>query len=321
MVVKEFKESNAFTFSEDFADALPEYCSEASCGFPLEMSEALTGLRCTNPKCPSKLVQRLLALLQAQGIKGMGETIAYRFLTERGFTNPLYIFGYEYEVDGALVEGTDGISKKISEQVQQKNTLTLAEYVKVANLPYVQSSAIAIFGEYDDLMEAYEAIEAGGIEFVAHKIGVSHTADSISIRAVRIYESLLLFKQDLVDAYPLVHIRKVNNKEMVTYKAVCSDEVGGVWRTKNDFYACCNNLSDNIHVDFGGSVTKATQVLVWQGADGSPARHTSKVSKAKALQAKYDEAEEAGTLKEGQKRIKIMTGYEFYSMLQQQAGI
>ncbi len=321
MIVKEFKESNAFTFGEDFADALPEYCSEETCGFPLEMSEVLTSLRCTNPKCPSKVTQRLLALVQALGIKGMGETLAYRFLIERECNNPLYILGYDYEEDGALVEGTDGVSQKISEQLKGKRSFTLAEYVKIANLPYVQSSAISIFSEYDNLEVAYEAIKEGGIEFIAQKIGVHHTPDSISIRAVRIYETLLLFKQDLFDALPFVHIQQVNTQEVLRFNAVCSDEVGGVWETKADFYAACNNLSNRIHVEFGGSVTKDTQVLIWLGADGTPARETGKVKKAKALAAKYEELEAQGKLKENQLCIVIMTGTQFYELLKEQAGM
>lgn len=69
MLVQEFVERQLDGFPEPFYDSLPTVCLEDVCGYPTEMLESLTQLRCSNPRCPSKVVQRMSAMVNRLGGK------------------------------------------------------------------------------------------------------------------------------------------------------------------------------------------------------------------------------------------------------------
>lgn len=308
MLVSMFVQDQNQLFDERFFDCLPQECPV--CGMPTEMSETLTGLHCSNPRCYSKVTQRLLAIANALGVKDMGEARAKKFITSWGITNPLLIFGYDPgegdDKDGAMDESISlELSMKIAQQFHERNKFTLAEYVRIANLPNIQMSAFSLFDKFDDLGEAYKAIEAGGVEYIRDRLNIKETGtEDISIRALKVYESLMTFKDDLFEALEYVDIIKLHVDGMHTIKAVCSTEVGAPFRTKADFYASCNNLYPNIHIEFGNSVTKATEYLVWAGADGKTnAPVTNKVKKARGYN---DQGLD----------IKIVTAKEFLGILE-----
>lgn len=299
-------------FSDKFYDCLPQECP--ICGMPTEMSEALTGLHCSNPRCYSKVAQRLIAMANSLGVKDLGEARAEKFVTEfaGGITNPLLIFGYEpvdadgNEADGPMAEDISlELSAKIAKQFQERKKFTLAEYVRVANLPNIQMSAFALFDKFDDLGEAYKAIEQGGVEYIRDCLNIKEKGtEDVSIRALKVFDSLMTFKDDLFEGIEYVDIIKLHVDGMRTLKAVCSTEVGQPFRTKADFYATCNNLYPNIHIEFGNSVTKATDYLIWAGADGvAKAPVTNKVKKARGYQEKGCD-------------IKIVTAKEFLGILE-----
>lgn len=307
MLVEVFCNDNSPLFSEDFYNCLPKRCPV--CQMPMEMSEALTGLHCSNPKCHSKVAQRLVAMATQLGVKNLGDARAEKFVDNFGIDNPLLIYSYEPDEDGQMAEDISlDVSRDIVHQFKEKNKFTLAEYIRIANIPNIQMSAFSLFDGFDDLEEAYKAIEAGGVEYIRDCLNIkAKGTEDVSIRAVKVFESLMTFKSDLFEAIDGVEIIKIHTEGMKTIKAVCSTEVGVGFRTKADFYATCNNLYPNIHIEFGSSVTKKTDYLVWAGANGSPAAVTNKVKKARAYN-------EQGC------NIKIVTATEFLGVLEELAG-
>jgi hypothetical protein len=320
MLVKEFKENAKAGTPEGFLNILPENCYHEGCGSPMEISAALTDLHCSNPRCPAKLKMRTVAMFKDMGVKGVGPEVAKGMYAKFSTVdNPLIFLGYQSDKDGPLTEDMSlEASKKIEEQIKGKTAYTLWEYVRLANLPYIQTSAMAIFGDYDDLEKAYADIEQGGVEFIAKKLGVkTDESDDISVRAVRVFETLMTFKKDLLDGLGAIDIIKRQGEDILTYKAVCSDEVGEPFKTKADFYNTVNTTFDGkVHIDFLTSATKSIDYLIWAGADGSPARVTSKVKKVQGWNEKYKENKAAGKLKEGDHEILIMTAKEFMGMLE-----
>lgn len=296
MLVTQFCEERVGGFPDEFYESLPEFCDE--CGFPLEMSEALTQLHCSNPHCTNKVVQRMVAIAGTLGIKDLGESVALK-ICRLGITNPLAIF---------MLEETDeieGVSQKtikhLVDQISSRNKFTLSEYVKIANIPGVQMSAFHLFEGYDDLEEAYKAIEEGKVDYIQKRLDIK-TVNGTSIRAIKVYDALMTYKDELFQALPYVEIIKINTPDITTLKAVCSSDVGSPFRTKADFYATCNKSYPGVHVEFGNAVTSTTQYLIWAGANGNPAPVTNKVKKARAL------------IDKGQD-IKIMTALDFIALL------
>jgi hypothetical protein len=266
------------------------------------------------------------------GIKDLGSARANDFVGTHNIDNPLVIFAYEPDADGALGSSISvDVSKKIADQFTNKKSFTLWEYVRMANLPFIQSSALQIFGDYDDLEEAYRDIEAGGVEFIRQKLsiskGVSKTkkADAddleiepqdVSLRALKIYDSLMTFKDDLFQILPFLEVIKTHEEGMITLKAVCSEEVGSPYRTKADFYATVNNLYKNVHVEFLNSVTKSIDYLVWAGAEDSSVRVTNKVQKVRKYNDTFEQHQKNGVVKDGEHHIPILSAVQFIKVLE-----
>lgn len=266
----------------EFVSLLPEECP--TCGGVMGISETLTGLHCCNGRCPDKLMMRIKAICQDLGILGFGEATIQKFIEYYGITNPLNMFALRKGMP--IGEGISmDVSDKISSQIEAKRSFLLWEYVKIANIPGIQTSALPLFKGYDSLEEAYKDIEEGGIPLIMQKLGLAGDEDGISIRAIKIFETLMEFKDDLFESLEDVEIKHLHGvKEL---NVVCSDQVGGGFSKKAEFYSYVNNTyKDRVHVNFLPSVTKNIDFLVWAGADGSPARYTSKVQKVEAWRDK-----------------------------------
>ncbi len=323
MLVSDFKDNAPVDVPDEFLSLLPTMCIEPGCNAPMEISEALTDLHCSNPRCPIKVKMRMRAMLQSIGVKGVGKEVAGQIIDKFELDNPLMLFSYVPEEDGTLTDSMSmEVSMKIYNQLKEKKSYTLWEYVRLANLPYIQTSALHIFESYDNLDDAYKDIESGGVDFIINKLNIKKGSEedetqSVSIRAIKVFETLLTFKKDLYEAIGGVNIIKKNDGSIISFKAVCSDEVGSPFKTKADFYATVNNkFSDSFHVDFLGSVTKGIDYLIWAGADGSPARLTSKVKKVRAWNEQYKQKEVEGKLKPSDHEIPIMTAKQFIMMLE-----
>lgn len=179
---------------EEFLELLPQVCPHEGCNSPTLISETLTTLCCSNPRCPVKVSRRLLAMLQKLGIKGIGESACRRFVDELGLTNPLLVFAYNPDEDGTFTSSTNmEISRKFYRDLQSRNNFTLGEFVRIAQLPDIQSSAIEIFDGYSSLEKAYEDIESQGIDFVRRKLGIGKESE-LDRLVPRVYDELMLIR-------------------------------------------------------------------------------------------------------------------------------
>ena len=283
MFVSDIKENYPdYGLPVKFAECLPEVCE--TCGAPMEISESLTGLHCSNPRCRDKMVMRIKAVCQDLGILSFGESTIEKFIEAYEPTSPMDIFFLEDGMD--LGEGVSPkVSKAVIDQIRAKNTMLLWEYVMIANIPFVRTSARKIFQGYKTLEEAYADIEDGGVGFIQDKLDLSGNEDGISLQAIKIYNSLMEYKSDLIDSAPAVHF--IDLTGVSELNVVCSDQVGNGFNKKNEFYAYINStFGDKVHVNFLPSVSKSIDYLVWTGADGSPARYTSKVQKVQGYNEK-----------------------------------
>jgi hypothetical protein len=267
---------------EEFVDILPIYCP--SCGSMMEIGEALTGLSCSNQRCVDKLVMRIKGICKALNITDFGEATIEKYILDRGITNHLEMFALdegELLYDGA----SEKISDKVTSQIEQHKEWVLWEFIQIANLPFIQTSARKIFQGYTDIYEAYDEITDGGVEFIQEKLGINDS-ETLSVQALKIYGVLKDFEQDLKDAVDN-YITLIDLGDIVELNVVCSDQVGGGFSKKSEFYNYVSSeYGSRVKVHFLSSVNKTIDYLVWAGADGSDARYTSKVKKVEGYNDK-----------------------------------
>jgi hypothetical protein len=399
MLVRELVNDNPYNLPEEFLELLPQYCLNPICGSPTEISEVLTGLRCVNPRCPTKITMRLLALVNSLGIMNIGKSKAEGFLKKFNIDNPALIFAYEASEDGSFDgKASMSVCKQIEEDISDKKSFTLSEYVKVCHLPHVQETATVIFDDYSSLAEAYADIESGGVDFIRNKLGIKKGATitekriteqaeamyktlcslkgndelvkafvendeynlfidtpldelfdiiksggvdylkdrirlelqtrpelDVSVRALKVYNSLMTFKQDLFDALEFVDIINPKSEGIINLTVVCSTAVGSPFKSKPDFYAYINkHFADVVHINFVPSFTKKVDFTVWSGGSqfNPGVTVTGKVKSTVANNNKFqarveagEQPNEDGTLEDGTHYIPILNAQEFIEVL------
>lgn len=255
---------------EEFFSVIPFNCP--TCYQPTLISDTLTSLECSNIRCPDKIVQRVLSMFESLGIKGWGESIISKIVVPGPVTNPLEIMSLR------IGDGLDGVSQKqadpVLEQIEKHATkgMLLWEYVALAQLPGIQTSAEKIFSGYENLDDFYDDLT--GVDFVQDQLGVQGDEFGVSIQSINAYETLKYFEEDLKEGTDWVKIETLGD-DVVELKVVISDAVRGY--TKKEFENFIAETFPQYHVTFGSSVNQSIDALIWEGADGSPARYTSKV--------------------------------------------
>lgn len=285
---------------QEFVDLIPVTCTD--CGSALTISEALTGLSCSNRTCPGKMSMRVKAICKELNILGFGASTIDAFIDTYSPSSPMNIF----ELEPGMSVG-NGVSPKISEkitdqlhEIRENSEFLLWEAVKIQNLPGIQTAAQKIFTGYSDIDLAYQDLHEGGIDWVSNRLGIQGGA---GVRAVSVYSTLVQYEDDVKEACAYFRIVDAGNTPELT--VVVSDQAGEGFSSKNDFYNRAREQFKGRYLfNFAPSVSaKGTDYLIWAGADGSPARYTSKVSKVEGYNAKGSQ-------------IPILTGQQFLDHLE-----
>ncbi len=289
------------SFPPEFLAVLPTHCV---CGAETEITESLTILICPNKQCLEKAVQRMTALLKDIGVKNMGESKCRKFLEAFDLTNAYAIFMYEPKEDGVMFPGCSmDFSLDIVAQVDEKRKMLLWEFLKIGNMPGIRDSARRLAANYDNLEELLDDVEAGGVPFVQELLSIkgrptnsgsefAEDADeSVSVKAIDVFHTLMAFKADLLQAVSYVDIITVSTE---TLNICISTAVGEPYKSKTDFITQMNNrYGSKIHLNFLSAVTKDCNYLIW--------------SKQGSATNKVEKAEKYG--------IEILTGAEFEKLL------
>lgn len=304
ILVSNLKKAEGSPLNENFLSLLPETCDV--CGMGMSIQPTLTTLSCINPRCEDKIVVRMVNALEALGIKGIGEESAKSYVREKKIINPLNIL-WENGKDNLC----DGISflnwTKVYNQIEQRNEkgYYLYEIVQLLSIPGVQTSAEELF-KTGNLDTVYSNLEEHGVAWVQNTLGIN-AEGGVSVRAVKIYEGLMEFKEDLYDAVSRLTLR-TKTQGVPELTIVCSTAVGHPYKTKKHFAEELEKEFEGVvNFKFSGSVTKNTDYLVWSGADGSPAPLTSKVKTV----LRWNENEEV---------VRLVTGSQLVEILRKQFG-
>ena len=248
-----------------FFEVVPQFCD--SCESPLDMNMALTELKCINPMCTGKLVMRVRKLCEALGIKHFGESSIEKWVDENGIS--------------------DSLADKLLPQISAVKTMKLWEFVANAQLPYIQMSAKKLLEGYSNLEDFFSDMTDGGVEFIQNRLGIGDQYDDlgnpiVSTMASKVFTSLLESQEELLEAINYITLEDESNVQ--EFIIVASDEVGNGFSTKREFYNYIKQRYAGLATfTIGSSVTKKTNIVIWKGFDGTPARETSKVKRTYEL--------------------------------------
>lgn len=266
-----------------FFEVVPQFCD--SCDSPLDMNMALTELKCINPMCTGKLVMRVRKLCEALGIKHFGESSIEKWVDENGIVSPLQLYNIE---DGMLLNGiSDRLADRLLPQISAVKTMKLWEFVANAQLPYIQMSAKKLLEGYSNLEDFFSDMTDGGVDFIQTRLGIGDQYDDlgnpiVSTMASKVFTSLLESQEELLEAINYITLEDESNVQ--EFIIVASDEVGNGFSTKREFYNYIKQRYAGLATfTIGSSVTKKTNIVIWKGFDGTPARETSKVKRTYEL--------------------------------------
>ena len=287
MLVKELEVSNKLP--QRFIDILPSVCPD--CGADMTISDTLKELSCENPYCKGKVAQRMMSMLVDMGVKNMGENRCLKFIEATGLRYPSAILQWT-PAYGAIGDLSEEFLTGIKKQIDEHKTMMLWEYIKYSNIPYLRDTAREIFKDYHDLQQFYDIMESrgnGAVLFIQDILGIKESG-VLSIRALNIYTSLVVYKEELLEGIKYVNIIVPNR----TLNICISTSVGQGYANKADFANQMNvRYGNKCHINYLSSVSKNCDYLIWS-KQGAP---TSKVQKANKL------------------NIPILTGLEFEDML------
>ena len=287
MLVKELEFNTKLP--QQFIDVLPKVCPD--CGADMTISDTLKELSCENPYCKGKVAQRMTSMLIDMGVKNMGENRCLKFIEATGLRYPSAILQWEPKY-GAIGELSEDFLNGIKTQIDSHRKMMLWEYIKYSNIPYLRDTARELFKEYHDLNQFYDIMESkgdGAVLFVQNIIGIKETG-VLSTRALNIYKSLVVYKEELLEGLKYVNIIVPDR----TLNICISTSVGAGFANKADFANQMNQrYGGTCHINYLTTVTKNCDYLIWS-KQGAP---TSKVKKANSY------------------GIQIMTGAEFEAML------
>lgn len=301
------RELRTMSIPEEFLETLPENTCDI-CGKDLVITAGLTMLQCSNPFCPEHITQKLVGLMKDIGVKDMGASKCRKFVANFDSDNPYMIFAYDPNEDGVMYDGCSlSFSQKIVDRVVAVKRMTLAEYVKLGNMPFIRDTAKQLLDGYSGkqgLVDFYVDLKAGGIAFVQQALGV---ADSkVSVIATRVYETMILFEHNLMEYIDYVDLIDFTAEKLTEYNICISTSVGAPYSSKPDFVSSINRkFAEKAHVNFLERISPACTILIWSGKGAD----TSKVTKARAIIA------------DGKRDFKIMTGAEFDAMLCEKHGL
>lgn len=280
--------------SEDVLNCIPETCV---CGAPIEFTDSLRQIYCSNPRCYYKIASRLEAMAKAMKADGWGESTCVTICTEFKLVSPYQVFLLEDAIKKGCTSSVSAFQKKVDSICDpEKRKVELWQVVRLAGIPSIETIAYKIFNGYNNLTEAFNDIENGQVPFIAEKLGLKN-ADG-SVMAVNVYNTLMQYKEELLFGETQFEIVRPTGQTL--YMAI----TGGVngFRNKSEFVSYIKaRYNGKLNPMLMNSVTSQVDILIADGDTGS-----NKFKTATRLNSKYLEkglvtgeftAEEVGKFK------------------------
>lgn len=164
------------------------------CQEPLYMNDNLDQLYCANKNCLGTLTQRLYTLGKAFPLENWNLELCRELIQTYHLTSPFQIT--TVEIDEDTNEEVAMVILQLQMYLQQR-ILSSADLIALSGIPFLSSISHTLFKGYPNLTDFYAEIEFGEIPYIAQKIGLE---DDLCIYAATIYEQLIKYKEDLLEA-------------------------------------------------------------------------------------------------------------------------
>jgi NAD-dependent DNA ligase len=267
--------------SEDVLNIIPHTCS---CGSPIEFTDSLRQIYCSNPRCFYKVAARLEAMAKkmrgpnGECCEGWGESTCITVCKTFKMISPYQVFQLEDLLAKGVTCDVPAFEKKVKSICNPElRKVELWKVVELAGIPSIESIAYKIFGGYHNFTEAFADIESGQVAFIANKLGLKNSESSVM--AVNIYKTLIEYKDEILYGEKQFDIYEPTGKTL--YMCI----TGGVsgFRNKSEFVQYINKrYGGKVNAMLMNSVTTQVELLVVDGDTGS-----NKFKTATRLNAKY----------------------------------
>lgn len=181
--------------SEDVLNAIPHNCE---CGAPIEFTDSLRQIYCSNPQCYYKVAARLESMCKKLEAEGWGESTCIAVCRDFKLKSPYQVFQLEKVVkEGYGYTGTSAFEKKVTSICNPElRKVELWKVVELAGIPSIESIAYKIFNGYSTFQEAFKDIEAGQVPFIANKLGLKNSESGVM--AVRVFDTLMEYHDEIL---------------------------------------------------------------------------------------------------------------------------
>ena len=254
--------------SDVVINCIPSTCE---CGAPIEFTDSLRQIYCSNAKCLYKVAARLEAMVSMMQGEGFGESTCITLCREFGMISPYQVFLLEERVKNGATSAVSAFEKKVANVCdREKRKVKLWEVVKLAGIPSIGTISYKIFDGYNNLSDAFNDIEKGQVPFIAEKLGLKNSENSVM--AVSIYNTLINYKAELLFGEQQFDIYKPVGQTV--YFAI----TGGVFgfHNKSEYINHINTrYSGKVNAMLMSTVSKQVDILV---ADGDTSHHKYKAA-------------------------------------------
>ena len=248
--------------SEDILNNIPHTCT---CGAPIEFTDSLRQIYCSNSKCFYKIAARLEAMAKTMKADGWGESTCIQVCQDFKLVSPYQVFLLEEYIKRGGTSTIPAFQKKVESICDPaKRRVQLWEVVRLAGITSIETIAYKIFNGYENLTEAYNDIEKNQVPFIAERLGLKN-ADG-SVMAVNIYNTLLQYKDEILFGETQFTVYKPTG--ITLYMAI----TGGVngFRNKSEFVSYIKNrYSGKVNPMLMNSVSAQVDILIADGDTSS----------------------------------------------------
>lgn len=247
--------------SEEVLEYIPTECPV--CDNAIMFTDSLKQIYCPNRFCSLKIAARLESMAKAMKADGWGESTCQAVAQHFQFTSPYQVFLLN-DMDAECPD-VSAFKKKVASICNPEiRRVKLWEVVRLAGIPSIETTAYKIFDGFENLAEAYEAIEKLQVPFIAERLGIKN-ADT-GVMAVSVYNTLIEYKNELLFGETKFEVYKAEGIPMLI--AI----TGGVegYHNKSEYIQYINNrYAGKLSATLTSSVSSSINVLVADGDTSS----------------------------------------------------